>query len=439
MKKALSTIYLMIFTALLLVPSAGMLIKGPSESENGEETVFPSVSTIDGAILPEMGEWFESHFAFRQEFVSAYSFISETIFGTSPVSGVVTGSDGWLFYEDTVPDYQRTNILTDRQIHNTVRHLELIDEYCEENGMDFLFVIAPNKNTLYPEYMPYYIAAGEGPSNRDLIREALNDSSVDYIDFGINDTFTDPDAVYYFRRDSHWNNMGAAIASDAMLQALNIAHHSYMNDPFTGVDEHMGDLEQMIHPSSVVPETDVFFETMPQFTYDAPVESNYDFRIGTKGSGEMNLLMYRDSFGTALLPFMAEPFSHAFFSRSNSCQITDISSQQPDILIMEKVERFLDQLCTSPSRIPAPSRILPGAAIEIEAEDFTTAEAGDYITVTGMLPEGSYEADTIIYIVCGDLCFEAFPVSDIQEGSEGFQALLEKNLVSTDNIRVFIA
>ena len=56
-----------------------------------------------------------------------------------------------------------------------------------------------------------------------------------------------------------------------------------------------------------------------------------------------------------------------------------------------------------------------------------------------MLPEGAYEADSIIYIVCGDLCFEAFPVSDIQEGSEGFQALLEKNLVSTDNIRVFIA
>ena len=63
---------------------------------------------------------------------------------------------------------------------------------------------------------------------------------------------------------------------------------------------------------------------------------------------------------------------------------------------------------------------------------------GEYITVTGTLPEGSWEDDSIIYIVCGDLCYEASPYSVIDTGEEGFTALLEKNDVSTDNIKVFI-
>lgn len=441
MRKYLPTIYFMIFLVLLALPSAGMLIKGPSESETGEELVMPSIRTEEGwnlNYLSDLGNVFEERFAFRQELVSAYSVISEKLFMTSTTNGVIAGEEGWLYYYDTLADFQRTNILTGRQLHNAARNLRLTSEYCANNGIDFLFVIAPNKNTLYPEYMPYYYVQGQGPSNRELLSDLLYGSGINYTDFGNYDTLTDPDAIYYFRRDSHWNNTGAAIVSDSILSSLGVTHHDYLSDEFTGEQIHEGDLDRMMHPSNVVPETDTIFASMPVFDYDSPVESNFDFRIGTSGQGTQNLLMYRDSFGSSLLPFMAEPFAHAFFSRSNSCQINDIVSVMPDFLVIEKAERFISQLCTSPSRLPAPLRELPQGAVEVTVEDLNLAEAGDYITVTGTLPEGSYSDDSLIYIVCGDLCFEAFPVSDIDAGTEGLQALLEKNLVSTDNMRVLI-
>lgn len=442
MRKHLPVIYFIIFLVILLIPSAGMLVFGASESENGEQIEMPVIySEEDGfntGYLQQLGSLFEGRFALRQQMVTAYSQITGKIFHTSSQAGVIAGEDDWLFFNDTLADYQRTNILTSRQLHNAVRNLELVNEYCDNNGIEFLFVIAPNKNTLYPEYMPYYLVPGEGPSNRELLDELLSDTDVSFTDFGRYDTFLDPDAVYYFHRDSHWNNVGAAIASGSILESLGVPHHDYTADPVSFGDPHQGDLEQMIYPTDTATELETVFASMPVFTYDAPVESNFDFRIGTSASGEGSLLMYRDSFGSALLPFMAEPFAHAFFSRSNSCQINDFLVNDPGFLVIEKAERFISQLCTSPSRLPAPVRELPENAVLIEISDLNTAEAGDFVTVTGTLPEGSYTDDSLIYIVCGEMCFEACPVSDLTAGTESFQALLEKNSVSTDNIMVFI-
>lgn len=443
MKKYGSTLFMIIFFILLLIPSVGMIIWGPSESENGEELTMPVIYSEEEGFnkyyLQELSDVFEQRFALRKQLVTAYSYISENLFGTSAQSGVIVGRDGWLFFNDTLADYQRTNILNSRQMHNAIRHLELINEYCEDNGIEFVFVIAPNKNTLYPEYMPYYLIQGEGESNRQILTSLLSDTGINYMDFGSYDTFTDPDAVYYFQRDSHWNNMGAAIVSNTILSMAGVDHHNYVYEEYYPVEEHNGDLDQMIHPSNVTPESDICFVNMPVFSYVNEVESNFDPRIYTTAGGTGSLLMYRDSFGSSLLPFMAEPFETAFFSRSNSCQISDFTSNLPDLLVIEKAERFISQLCTSPSRLPSPVRELPSDAVRVEIADLSTALAGDYVTVSGILPEGSWEDDSIIYIVSGDMCFEAYPVSDLTAGTEGFQALLEKNSVSTDNIMVFIA
>ena len=442
MRRFGSTIFMIIFLVILLIPSAGLFIWGPSESENGEDIAMPvfysSEEGFNREYFQQLSDVFEQRFALRKQLVTAYSYISEKVFCESAQSGVIVGTDGWLYFSDTLPDYQATNILTGRQLHNVVRHIELINEYCDDNDISFVFVIAPNKNSLYAGNMPYYLPEGEDISNRELLDEDLWETDINYMDFGAYDAFEDSGTVYYFRRDSHWNNLGAAIASDSILSLAGIDHHNYSTDEYMTVIDHMGDLDQMIHPSNVVPEADIYFARMPEFTYVTEVQSNFDPRIETTGSGSLNLLMYRDSFGSALLPFMAEPFANAFFSRSNACQINDFLAYQPDVLVMEKAERFIYQLCTSPSRLPSPARELPDDAVSVDIADLNTAVAGDYVTVTGTLPEGSFTDDSMIYIVSGDSCFEAYPVSDLATGSEGFTALLEINSVLTDNIMVFI-
>lgn len=427
-----------------MIPSAGIFIWGPSEPENDEALEFPSFVDENGEYnlnyLSDLGDHFESRFALRPLMVTLYSEILGNVFGTSSQSGVVVGNNGWLYFTDTLGDYEGTNQLTSRQLNNCIRNIELINEYCENNGMEFLLVIAPNKNSLYPDYMPYYHVQGVGgkPSyNRTSIVEALENTNVGFID--MYEPLSSYGDVVYFERDSHWNNLGAAIAADSIFNYFELNHVDYLNMPYTLQANHRGDLEQMIYPELVREEEDIIFETMPSFNYDSPVESNFDFRIGTNANGTGSLLMYRDSFGSSILPFMAEGFESAFFTRSNACQITDMISVNPDYVVFERAERFLPFFCQYPSRLVAPDRVLPENAVEIEVSDLNIAQAGDYITVTGTLPEGCYDDDSIIYIVSDGLCFEASPVSNLDTNQESFSALLEKNRVSDDNIVLFIA
>ncbi len=46
--------------------------------------------------------------------------------------------------------------MSDRALFNVARSLSMMQEYAERQGADFLFTIAPNKNSLYGEHMPYY-------------------------------------------------------------------------------------------------------------------------------------------------------------------------------------------------------------------------------------------------------------------------------------------
>ena len=56
---------------------------------------------------------------------------------------------------------------------------ELIDSFTRSRGAEFVFTVAPNKNTLYPDKMPYYYGAKvSGVYNRDLLRQALSNSEL---------------------------------------------------------------------------------------------------------------------------------------------------------------------------------------------------------------------------------------------------------------------
>ena len=107
------TIYMIVFLALLLVPFAGMLITGPSESESSSAAKLPvpvmvsedeNKTTINKDYLKQLGEYFEGHCALRQEMVTGYSFVTTKVFQTSSSKSVIYGKNGWMYYTDSLGD-----------------------------------------------------------------------------------------------------------------------------------------------------------------------------------------------------------------------------------------------------------------------------------------------------------------------------------------------
>ena len=419
------TVYMIVFLVLLLVPFAGMLITGPSKSESSSAAKLPGLiigedkRELNKDYLKQMGEYFEGHCAFRQEMVTGYSYLTTKVFQTSSSKSVIYGKDGWMYYTDTLGDYTGSEVMTERQLNDCVRTLKLMDDYCKEHGSEFVFVIAANKNSLYSENMPYYYAKTDVPGNRVRLVEKLKAAGIKYVD--LYDVFAAENKVLYHKTDSHWNNEGAALAAHAIHNATGTEHiERYGKAPYKIRKDFKGDLAAMMYPSAVPLEEEIYYDDGPVFEYVNKVESNFDNKIRTTGTWTKNLLMYRDSFGSSLLPFMAEPYRNALFSRSLTVQVMDYNSIKPDVFVMEKAERFLPQLYGNAPKLPQKEEASQPAGVrELSGAKFKMYSANGYTTITGTLAEGTYGTETLIYICADGHWYEAYPVH--QNAKEGFQ------------------
>jgi hypothetical protein len=426
--------YVLVALAICLVPSVGLLFGGGEVSSDSDSAPAPRLVEEDGSInlevLSDAGSWFDDHFAFRNEFITACSSVTGGVFETSSSDEVIQGSDGWLFYGNSLGDYQGTNHLTDRQLHDIARDLRLMQDYVEENGSKFVFTIAPNKNSLYDANMPYYYqGALVGERNRDRLVPFLEEEGVNYVD--LYEHFSNEDEVLYHATDSHWNNKGASQAADLILESLNKEHPDYSNAPYEVRSDFTGDLEKMLYPAAPKKEDEIYYSPSPQDSYDyeTSIESTFDPFIQTKAKRKSGtLLMYRDSFGNSLLPFMAENYSSATFSRGVPYSIgIDMDLYAPDTVVVERAERFLQEMAEQAPLVPG--RYIEDGSLEnaffSNLENVTEEKQGNgYTLVTGKIPEDLLTDDSDVFIrVDGAVDYEAASYSD-SDGNECFSLLV---------------
>ena len=435
-KKILPLLFTALCLLLCIVPSVGMILRPTTESIGNERAVaLPSFTNEDGAVNTEfftdLGKYFEQHFAFRAEAITADAAIMGGVFGVSNIDTVTVGADGWLYYTATLNDYLGRDTLSSREVQDVVHNLQLIRDYTRAQGAEFLFTVPPNKNTLYPSHMPYYDSLKVGSvHNRDLLRAALADSDVNYVD--LFSLFEEQDEVLYFARDSHWNNKGALLAYDAILTALGKAHDDYSDADTVRRKDFVGDLNKMLMPASAEAEYNYYYGAEDRYTYVTDTKSVEDARITTANPDATGrLYMYRDSFGNALLPFFAGAYAEAHFTKSFPMLLErDLNEQKPDVFIMELVERNIDWLISRPPVFPAPKLSgyqLSGeekAAAEIRAEK--CLYSASFVQFTGAVDSAALADDDVILAAVTDssgstVTYECFGLS-AEDGKTGFVA-----------------
>ena len=429
MKKNLGFIvFLGVFLLMCLWPLVGMAIVGPSEAAANEILAAPPSltkprGTFNTDVLNDTSDYFNDHFANRQELITANAKLEAALFGESASEDVVLGKNGWLYYASTLDDYLGQDLLSDREIWSAAHCLALIEEYANDRGASFLFTVAPNKNTLYPENMPDRYLRSEAPGNAERLSEALRGAGVEYAD--LEAAIGAEDDVLYQRLDSHWNNLGAALAHDVILDTLGSnATRFYAPDQFTAAQDHDADLYQMLYPAGS--ERDIQFYPVwdYRFTYDSPIRSAEDQMIHTSCAGEDGkLLMFRDSFGNTLHTFMAESYGAACFSRAMPYDLSLLESEGADTLVIEIVERNIEWLAQRAPILPAPVRQITIPETDDDTIRFTLAcsQTGNGMTCcTGNL-DSTPDTDSPIWLVCDGTVYEASPAGS---GEQPFTAYL---------------
>lgn len=391
--KKLQVLYITAFFAACLVPSLGMAVtKQEASSENRRLAEFPELkkeNEINTRWLPEAGEYFQEHFAFRNELVTANALLNGKIFGVSTADGVIQGTDNWLYYKDSLEDYLGEELLSERSLFNIAHTLAMMQETLNEKGVQFLFTVAPNKNSLYGENMPYY--------------DSLKVSS-----------------------DKNLVNLQKYLRQEQV---------SY------------GDLYEMLYPLAMTPEEEVYYDRQTTFAYVGEVVSNFDPKITTVNPvKEGSLVMFRDSFGNALLPFMADAYSSAYFSRGVPYQMSEVDEKNADTVIVERAERFLPEMAQSPPIMEGPE-----CQVNVTEEDTVPAGAGavqceiqgNLEKITGCIEEKYLDIDSRIYIRLNhDKIYEAFPMDvsteDGKTDSSGFCLYLDRSLLAADGNQIEI-
>lgn len=426
-------IYIALFLCICMLPSAGLLFGGMEESmENRDMAPVPAFYTESGVnlgFLCDAGAWFEDHFAFRSKWVTGHALLMGKVFHVSAQERVITGKDGWLYYKDSLEDFQGADLMSDRQLFHVAHSMAMVQRYAEEKGIKFVFTVAPNKNSLYGEYMPYYYQAfRSGKSNLSRLQKYLDSEGVNYVDL-YGQLKSRKEQGLYHKRDSHWNNAGAALASDTILSYLGKEHPKYAGQrPYSIRRDFEGDLDKMLYPAAITLEEEIYYDPQPQFTYCEEVESNFAPKIRTVSSGAGSLVMYRDSFGNALLHYMAEAYGNAYFSRGLPYQLSDLQEYMADALVIERAERFLPDMAHEAPVMEAPAvrDKIPDDAQPLKILDLEVKSQGVFVQIQGKLPleESEMEAEARIYIkVNRKNCYEAFPIS-FENGQEGFSMRL---------------
>lgn len=410
MKKVLIYIFVAGVLLLSVTLAAGILFAGPAEAGANEVlSKTPVLVDKDGKLndyfLNDAATWLNDHFFGRQELISVHNKTVSTVFGTSSSDDVILGTDGWLYYEPTLGDYTGTAVATDREIFMAANNLALMQEYCESQGRAFAFVIAPNKNSLYPEHMPDYGAVSKW-TNAQALHSKLDEMGVAYID--LFEVFGEQEEVLYFAHDSHWNSKGAALGADSINAAFGV-QSNYFGGDFSQSEYHLGDLYEMLYPSFADNEENPVYGGELAFEFTGKATKADSITLETASSKQGSLLCYRDSFGNLLYPYLADSYGTCRFSRSVSYDLT----QEGDDVLIELVERNIPYLYAYLPVMPAPQRelSLPEAtgSVTVQTKEAKTPEA--LLQIKGTLPVQA-DADSSVYVVCDGTVYEAFCLAD---------------------------
>jgi len=402
--KIFSLLYIIAFMLILLIPFAGMALPtADSLSEKNQELrawpdVYSEDSTLNVSYPSEMGDYFQDHFAFRDHMIMTNSILKSLTFKSNAQEQVIMGQDDWLFFNATTKDYLGRGLLSDRELYSAVHNISLMKDYIEQNGSKLVFTISPNKNSLYGQYMPYnYVQSPD--SNARNLKPLLMQAGVAYVD--LFEAFGAEKEALYFKRDSHWNNKGAALAYHTLMDALGKTHQDYRNTAWETRTDHIGDIDEMLFLSSYKKEIQYYPAEAFEYVYvnDDDVEDDMSSWIETGNESKKDsLLMYRDSFGESLVPFFAQAFRNAYFSRLVPYDLTDVAEYQPDYVIIQKVERNLIDFV-------ARSAIVPGMIVNTMSppkketnSTIATSTDGPYLVIKGAVDSSCLEDESDIFV-----------------------------------------
>lgn len=354
--------------------------------ENRELASFPWSSLHAGEIgatAKGIEAFFSDHFAFRPQLIYAVnraklavSAVSTPIIrrekngwvflqdladyrdpsSAQPVEAVLLGKKRWMFLND-LTDYRGLSITQPIAIENWKKAYIERERWVTRLGARFLLVIAPQKATIYPEFLPRYARRiGAHTRRRDYL-DAMTRSSVPVLDLAGPLRAAKGAGQLYYKYDTHWNFLGAYFGAQAIINYLHslsskvpsFSDRSFTLTPLLGQVQTFGDEGWYNLGVRIgVPflqDQDERIELTGGWTTQLHISTERRrMKVYTFTKNDPNLptiVVYADSFGYPLKQMVAEYFRRAVFVNPFEDEQTPEDEFPIDIIERERPDYFV--------------------------------------------------------------------------------------------------
>ncbi len=310
---------------------------------------------VPGLTLTGIADQFRGRKALVETFTAFRYAVGDRLFNNTLV-----GKDGWLYYNGGLSyrEYQRTDRFAERDLRLLRVALDQVNSRLAAEGKTLLLVIPPNKTSIYPQFMPDEIPVLGQQSRLDQFMAYMREHSTTRI-LDLRPALVGPSATQqtYYRTDSHWNNLGAFYASQAILAELAKVYPSVQPHPLSDYKLLLAntvgqtDLPQSMGYLSLPETAPVLEPRFPVLTHGITenlADGTELHLITTQDTSLPRLLIFSDSFYGGLQDFLQPEFSKVVdlpYWAIRGGTLTDwVAYASPDIVIIECVERNLEDL-----------------------------------------------------------------------------------------------
>lgn len=300
------------------------------------------------SFISDYEKYFNDNFGFRNILVDVNNRANVQLFHISPITKLIVGKKGWIFYRSesdndgyTINDYQGLIPFPDDKLERIRLKLELISNQLKEMNIFPLVVIVPNKETIYSEYLPHSIRKTNNMTRLDQLTEYMRrHSDVHFINLKEDLLTAKSEYPLYYKGGTHWNQYGAFFGYQRILgylsqyfpeiRALSSDDFKMVTDLNSSTDSWFGFVKD--YNITFTPIKKMSIESTPQPDWSSTAKEIPNFHLP-------RLVMFSDSFGDALFPFLSEHFSRSLYLSGTNPDFQLIREERPDIVIIELVER----------------------------------------------------------------------------------------------------
>ncbi len=212
------TILSMIF--LILLPTLTRLLgigNFYSINENRYKKQLPAESILqgftgDGSYWKKLEEVFNDNFGFRDLFIRTKNQILYTVFDYS--KELYIGKDNYMSYFNDVALEQINNErISPERFTEIMEAYHRVEAFCEEKGLELFYLVAPQKNTVFPETSVGFPVRRPPFTMYDKFIEYCNSSSLRDKTLNVKEVLREAEKTQptFYYQDFHWNDWGAAV------------------------------------------------------------------------------------------------------------------------------------------------------------------------------------------------------------------------------------